>query len=57
MADVNIEKGEEAVENLTQEYGPGKVIFVKTNVTNKSEFESKRLLLLFLYISKYFVFL
>lgn len=39
LADVNENAGEEAVKEISNEFGPNKVLYVKTDVTNYEQFE------------------
>lgn len=41
MADVSLEMGRHAVEDLEQEFGNNRAIFVKTDVTDYVEFEGE----------------
>lgn len=39
VLDFDARKGENAVKELKKEYGSGRVIFIKTDVTNATELE------------------
>lgn len=39
VADVNDDFGKKALEEIQKEFGPNKAIYVKTDVTNKEQFE------------------
>lgn len=39
IADINCEFGKSALEEIRKEFGPNKAIFVKTDVTNKKQFD------------------
>jgi NADP-dependent 3-hydroxy acid dehydrogenase YdfG len=39
VLDLDARKGENAVKELKAEYGSGRVIFIKTDVTNAAELE------------------
>lgn len=41
IADVDEEKGREAIVKLANEFGRGKVAFIQTDVSDGAEFESK----------------
>lgn len=43
MADINEKVGENALEELTKEFGSDKAIFVNADVSNKNQFEGKLL--------------
>lgn len=43
IADVDEKKGKQAIVKLTNKYGRGKVAFVKTDVSDGEELESKSL--------------
>lgn len=42
MVIADVHDGEELVRNFNAKYGNGRTIFVKTDVTDKSSFESKK---------------
>lgn len=39
IVDLNESNGQTAVKELTEEFGPNRVIFVKTDVTKQDQFE------------------
>lgn len=46
-------KGEEAVKEISQKYGPNKAIFIKLDVVNKKEFEGNFILFVLFVIINY----